>query len=273
MKPIYIGLFLLVGLSLVLFFIFGVDRTTIENGNKVGPIAYGDGNVAVIIEPRKHAALSLVVRNIYEELGDDWVIQVFHGTENGDWCKDLLKDLKDRVEFVNTGWSNFKDGNAYSLYVNSLNFWTQVKHENVLVFQTDSVILPGSPHVIEEFMKYDYIGSPWEFFDEWPQGRVGCGGFSFRKRSAMIDVIVQTPPDPKDRWEDLYFVEMMEQKPERYSIAPVDVAQKFCVGSLYYETPFSVHQCWNGGLPADSLATLEKRYPIVAQLRELQHVV
>lgn len=261
-------LFFAVGLTLILVFTLRSSDGEIINEDR-SKVDHGNLKMAVIIEPRKHAAMDLVVRNVYEELEDDWGIQIFHGTLNEEYVKGLFGDLDPkRLSYVNTGVTNFNDGHEYSAYVNSMEFWSAIPAEHILIFQTDSVILPRNPHVIEEFMDCDYIGAPWEFFEEFPKGRVGCGGFSYRKRSAMIKILMETPPNPKDKWEDMYYVEEIEKR-EDLKMASVALAKQFCVGAMYSEHPFSVHQCWNGGLPKEQYDKLVKNYPIIETLRKL----
>jgi hypothetical protein len=218
--------------------------------------------VAVIIEPRKHKGLEYVVKNVRTHL-PSWPIQVFHGTKNEKFAKDCLKGVP-KVEFVNTGKDNFNSGTEYSQYMLTEEFWNRVKGEHVLIFQTDSIILKNSPHRIEEFLEYDYIGAPWK----WDR-TVGCGGFSLRKKSSSLEAIHTSPPRPHDA-EDAYFRNFFRDSP-KHSLAPLDAGLKFCVGSMYNAKPFSVHKCWGkDGLTGPELETLIRDHPEVKTLIDLQ---
>jgi hypothetical protein len=218
--------------------------------------------VAVIIEPRQHKALEYVVKNVRTHL-PSWPIQVFHGTKNEQFAKDCLKGIAN-VQFVNTGKDNFNSGTEYSQYMLGEEFWNRVKGEHVLIFQTDSIILNQSPRRIEEFLEYDYIGAPWKW-----DNTVGCGGFSLRKKSSSLEALHTSPPS-RDAAEDTYFRNFFRDSP-KHSLAPLDAALKFCVGSMYSQRPFSVHKCWgHDGLTNEELDKLTRDHPEVQTLIDLQ---
>lgn len=72
--------------------------------------------------------------------------------------------------------------------------------EHLLVFQTDSIICANSRHNLNEYIGYDWIGSPWD-----PNGQYGGnGGLSIRRVSSIVDILRhQTRVDgsePEDVW-------------------------------------------------------------------------
>jgi len=227
---------------------------------------------AVIIEPREHKALNHCVRNVVKVLPAEWKVQVFGGPGNRNFCYRIFADLvkTQKVEFVNTGRLNFVNRvNVkcdYSRYMCSMAFWNKVKGEHVLIFQTDSVLCPGSPHTINSFLrqKYDYIGAPWP----GKPLRNGCGGLSLRTKSSHVACVRAKGFNP-DIGEDVVFSNFCRRS-KRFRLAPGEVARKFCVGSVYYEQPFAVHQFWPS-LPGQQARALMKRYPDVAKLVQLQN--
>jgi hypothetical protein len=72
--------------------------------------------------------------------------------------------------------------------------------ENLLVFQTDSMLCANGRHTFEEYAEYDWCGSPWD-----PNGKYGGnGGLSIRRVSAMLDVLRHQQrvdgSEPEDVW-------------------------------------------------------------------------
>ena len=69
---------------------------------------------AIIIEPRKHKALSFVLKNFLENLSSSWSIIVFHGNLNKEYVKNIIdKDLnkyKDRIKLKNLHLDNVTRG-------------------------------------------------------------------------------------------------------------------------------------------------------------------
>lgn len=87
---------------------------------------------------------------------------------------------------------NTKDTKFYSELLTNKEFWRRITTaEYVLVFQRDSRFCRQSKYTFLDFLgKYDYIGAPW--IPEYRQEAkycVGNGGFSLRRRQAMIDCV------------------------------------------------------------------------------------
>ena len=59
-----------------------------------GPLAVAapgsTDRVALLIEPRCHPALEHVVRNAMHFLGEGWQLQIFHGTENEAFLREIF---------------------------------------------------------------------------------------------------------------------------------------------------------------------------------------
>jgi len=200
--------------------------------------------VAVIVEPRQHPLFAFVVHNVVTHLPDHWSVQVFHGTTNTTFVKQALADLP-HVTYTSLGKPNLS-ADGYNRLLTSPWFWTRVAGEHVLLFQTDSVIL-DSPHTIDEYLGYDYVGSPWNLAISradrtGTRDGVGCGGFSLRKKSSALAALPHLD-DPVQYGEDVVFAEFFERHPD-YTVAPKSVAQTFCMGEVYVDKPFAMHKCW-----------------------------
>ena len=91
----------------------------------------------------------------------------------------------------------------YNNRLTSLAFWEQFTEENILIIQHDSAILRTG---IEDYFKYDFIGAPIKWID-FPAMN---GGFSLRRKSAMINVIKNYYYNGLDN-EDIYFCNGLKQ--------------------------------------------------------------
>jgi hypothetical protein len=141
---------------------------------------------AIIIEPRKHQALSFVLNNFLENLSDEWNIIVFHGNNNHSYLLNIienqLKNYVNRIKLINLGIQNLTI-NDYNNLLKSRKIYDFVPTETFMIFQTDTMIIPKYKHYINYFLKYDYVGAPWI------NKLVGNGGLSIRKKTKMLQII------------------------------------------------------------------------------------
>ena len=112
-------------------------------------------------------------------MGIKWGLQIFHGTENEEFIKELLKDFNN-VVYENLNIQNFKDRQTHTKILKTTDFWKKSKGEKILIFQNDSMLLKSG---IEEFLKWDYIGAPWKTPKEGCL--VGNGGLSLRTKAVL----------------------------------------------------------------------------------------
>ena len=162
-----------------------------------------------------------------------WSLQIFHGTENGEWMKTMLHSWPN-VIYTNLQVSNLTVSD-YSRLLKTPRFWNGISGEHVLIFQTDSIMLRSG---IDEFMSYDYIGAPWKVTKEH-QYLIGNGGLSLRRRNVMIKICDQYP-DTTHRPEDVYFAEHLLH--DGYKLPTKEIAMKFSVETMYNERPLGVHK-------------------------------
>jgi len=175
---------------------------------------------AVIVEPRNHKALSFVLTNMHNNLPKNWNII---------WCHTDITDTKTILEKVkiprlstlllkHKGNMNIGD---YNNLLCSEEFWNYFNKENILIFQTDSVIISESPFDLREYLDYEFIGSPWPFKDMFQY--CGNGGFSKRTKSAMLKVIKTLGPNP-GLPEDVF---LSTHARHLIKVAPRYIAQRF----------------------------------------------
>lgn len=134
---------------------------------------------------------TMMIQNTHNNIPDDWVIQVFYTgagqSLNGITInpglnrliasgrlrltvipKEVLAVKKKRFELMTELW-----------------IWQNMLSDRILLFGGGSVICSNSPHSINDFTHYDYIGTPWSAY----KGVGGDGGISIRNRKLMVKII------------------------------------------------------------------------------------
>ena len=144
--------------------------------------------VAVLVEPRNHPFLPGVVRNVMYFLNGlghgTWNLHVFCGTTNADAVRALFPGWEFTV--TSMGVANI-DTNQHNKLLLSTAFWEAIAEENVLIFQTDSMMFRPLP---DDLIACDMIGAHYlNPNEQTPLGRGYNGGFNFRKKSAVLDCL------------------------------------------------------------------------------------
>ena len=88
----------------------------------------------------------------------------------------------DGVDFIQASHMTIDEYSAFC--INKLHSY--VNTDFCLIFQDDGFIL--NPELwSDDFLKYDYIGSPWPLYIGWPKvgEQVGNGGFSLRSKKLL----------------------------------------------------------------------------------------
>lgn len=190
---------------------------------------------AVIVEPRHHKDLETVIKNVMYFLNESdsdikWGLKVYYGTKNENFVKNIVKNWKNvKLESLNVEDLN---GILYNNLLKTPNFWKSIESNNILIFQTDSLLLKFG---IEKFISYIYIGAPWIRFREWKI--VGNGGLSFRKKSRMIEISENYKNDDITM-EDIYFCKYLNDN----ELPDISVAKQFSVEDVEYDNPLGLHQ-------------------------------
>lgn len=226
----YIILFLV--LLIILFTILYLYKK-----NNILKESYTERYTAIIIEPRKHKALSFVLENFLTNLPENWDFIIFHGNKNIEYINDILEndlfEYKDKIKLKNLNVNNLtlKD---YNKLLVSKEFYDNVPTEIFLIFQTDSIICEDYKNLIIDYLKYDYIGAPWR------DKNIGNGGLSLRRKSKMLEIIDKCPY--KNEPEDIFFG---TKCPEIYRNKPsFENSQNFSVETVYNDVSFGVHKPW-----------------------------
>ena len=245
--------------------------SNIENMDQIANMDSTQKYTAIIVEPREHKALLLVVQSVFDNFpGNQWSVIIYHGTKNAAFVQNLLDfpnalgKYKDRITLVNLQVDNMTIP-EYSRLLVSKSFYDPIQTEMFLIFQTDSIICKEYAHLITQFMEYDYVGAPWK-----PPGinnsLMGNGGLSLRRKSKMLELIDKCPYID-ELPEDQFFcvpcsaVTMHMPTPEQ--------AQAFSVEQIYTPYSFGVHKPWNY-LTNEQMKTKQEHCSNLDKLVELQ---
>jgi hypothetical protein len=246
---------------------------------------------AIIIEPREHKALSLVLNNFIKNLDKNWTFYIYHGINNKKLIKNIineeLKDYKKKIKLINLNVENlsFEDYNKI-LYDNS--FYDKINTEMFLIFQTDSLISNKYSKLIYNFIEYDYVGAPWL------NGCIGNGGLSFRKTKKMVEILNNTSYYYiKDNVEELMNEDIFFSNNEEIFFKTeyiketnnnidknifinnnvykpcLEEARFFSVETIYNEMSFGIHKPWLY-LNNNQLESIKKLFPELDLLCDLQ---
>uniref|UniRef100_A0A6C0AN10 DUF5672 domain-containing protein n=1 Tax=viral metagenome TaxID=1070528 RepID=A0A6C0AN10_9ZZZZ len=213
-----------------------------------------DSKALVIVEPRKHEHLQYVCENFDKNMCKSWDLYVFHGKSASAFAQAATAGIKGRRVYLIPLNTDSLDGDGYNALFKSLEFWEQVKAENILVFQTDAVLCSASEFKVKDFMKYDYIGCGsyagaignkkdiWG--KEYSKGNsfYGIGGLSFRKNSFQKQCIRKYPGIAADYPEDVFFSNCVEESSNKPESA--EVLANFCTQDSFLKRSFGAHNTW-----------------------------
>lgn len=227
-------------------------------------VAMSTSKVALIVAATVDGTFQAVVTNVMGHLPTDWGLVVVYSASSEFFVRHALRHFVN-VRFVAMPEAfSITSVNDYNKMMMSAQFWKSIQAEKVLLFQTDSIILHSR---IEPFLKYDYIGAPWDVPTNERvmklvqggllQSAVGNGGFSLRSTEAMIKACERlhwsgNASMVQMEQEDLYFARTLPTL--GFTVAPVDVAYNFSVevpltGHAYsrleaHHKPFALHSAW-----------------------------
>lgn len=193
----------------------------------------------VIVEPRNHSSLKIVIDNVCNNT--NLPIILFHGTSNEELSKKIKEESNCDIHLKNLRKDNISV-KEYNKLLYSKDFWNDASYfgDKILLFQTDSGICENTERDLQDFSEYDYCGAPW-----WGK-IVGNGGFSIRSASKMIDMLPEKIPR---RNEDEYFSKKCRESID-CNLCEKDVAKGFSMETTYKYPPediFGFHKPWGWG--------------------------
>ncbi len=166
---------------------------------------------AVFLDFRSFPHIEFIIRNAIIKLGKDWAHTIVCGNNNYDFMTKICREISSNIRIIKLNINNIDYMEDYNNLLTSETFWNMFKGEKILIHQEDSCIFKSN---ISDFIKFDYIGAPWNTDKEWVQQSglkvaAGNGGFSLRTRKLMLHIIQNYPRGPKDN-EDVYFCRMIQ---------------------------------------------------------------
>eukprot|EP00668_Euglena_longa_P014079 GGOE01018049.1.p1 GENE.GGOE01018049.1~~GGOE01018049.1.p1 ORF type:complete len:255 (+),score=69.38 GGOE01018049.1:67-831(+) len=224
-------------------------------------------DTAVIVEVRRHPLLVPVVHHMLQHIPNSTIVQVFHGPRNEQTLRSNFREALrvGRVVLTRLNHTNM-DIPMYNDLFYSVDFWEGCIGERIVVFQTDSAVCSLSPYSWADFLdpRWDFIGPPFRL--QW-KSKHQNGGFSLRRKSKMILALQKLSRTAagdlnEDRFFSLYAAKQGIVRP-----APLKVARKFAVETLFYASPFAIHKAW-AYQSAKQLSELRRCCP---ELRTLFH--
>jgi hypothetical protein len=212
-------------------------------------------------------AVKFVMNNVLDTLDTNWKLIVFPGIHNKTEVNELITALppekKSRVSVEEIHLDNLNT-ETYNRLMMSKRVLDKIPTELFLVVQTDSLICEEGKHLLNKFIKYDYVGAPWKDRDA-----VGNGGFSLRRKSKMIEILKAC--DQGHHNEDgFYSGGCGKVKP--YKPSPKE-AEEFAIETIKTNKPvFGLHKAWYY-LPEEDEAHEKKcrGYLALKKLNKAQH--
>jgi len=140
---------------------------------------------AVLIEFRIFPHLEFLIRNTILKLNSDWCHTIICGNLNYDYMLNLCNSISPHINVIRLNYDNLNIS-TYSLLLADIKFWDLLHGTKILIYQEDSILFKNNIH---DFIKWDYIGAPWQKHQNDTLTLVGNGGLSLRTKQCMIDVI------------------------------------------------------------------------------------
>lgn len=171
------------------------------------PPCLNDDLIGVIVETRSLSNLTFVVKQVHQLLNIP--IQLFHTPNNREYIYASFKDkILDNVLYTTELNCGHLNPSLYNSIFLSPQFWESlIGRKKILVFQTDAMLCKRAPELIDNFMKFDYIGSAWERSRPFAKICIdgGNGGLSLRDWEMSMAALHRFPPDDWIGGEDDYF--------------------------------------------------------------------
>ncbi|CAF0969216.1 unnamed protein product [Rotaria sordida] len=221
--------------------------------------------IAVIVDDRAIESVVNTVNNVIEHIPVDWKVQIITPYENWSFYnKSSLNQYINSDRILLTDLEQKSNGLASDKYINSIltssSFWHKVYGDKVLLFQIDAVLCSNSSYNINDFLQYDFVGAPWV--------GGGCcnGGLSLRTRSKILQMLenkrFRFPVNQIN--EDGWFTDNLPYFNGR--VAPISIAKKFSVESIYHPRPFGVHKPHTNTIGSYNMNRLCQECPEVSAL-------
>ena len=165
-------------------------------------IRYGNATMyAMIIEPRFDDVTEHVIYNFMHFLNPlGWNLIIISYSGNHQMIQEkyphaFVCDIGDKhIYFDDSGSPNISI-DSYNTILLDVEMWRQLPGETIIVFQRDCIMFREFP---KHFTLYDYAGANFYEINQSPLFGGMNGGFSIRKREAMIECLERVS------WDDIF---------------------------------------------------------------------
>jgi hypothetical protein len=184
-----------------------------SNNNNANDIFNGTitNKVAVIIETRFRTNLIPLILHFGSVLGPSWPILVYTSAEAvGQFSASsaLARYLKSGIVQVRILPQTvlFTNSDSVNQFMTQKWLWESLAPaENILLFQSDSMLCANAARSVDDYFEYDFVGAPIAT----DLGKGYNGGLSLRKRSSTMRVLEEWDWEKTkkegDRFEDQWF--------------------------------------------------------------------
>lgn len=196
--------------------------------------------IGLVVETRCHRNLPVEVRNVIHRCKVR--VQIMHGLDNAEFIHRRLGDLIDTGQVVTTKLkTSGLNGSIYNgLFLNPT-FWHAVAGRGkILVFQTDAMLCRRAAYNLDNFAKFDFIGSRREAVPGSGLTFSYNGGLSLRDWRLTTEVLNKFPPQGWKGGEDDYFPLFMALNGGR--VSDPDACDRFCGQRHFMRGCFGLHK-------------------------------
>lgn len=163
------------------------------------------GNIAVLLEPRRSPMIEYTVKQVMRALGPTWALQVFVSSANEHFVRSCLRAYSNDTgrNIILTRLADFglDDMSEYGNRLQSAfsahkKLYEAIQSEHILWFQLD-VVMRDPPK--EDWLQYAFIGAEWRGCEYPTCSQHSCqeicgggnSGLSLRRKSLLLRVATQ----------------------------------------------------------------------------------
>ncbi|EPS35262.1 hypothetical protein H072_11521 [Dactylellina haptotyla CBS 200.50] len=279
-----------ISLALVWFmWLFGPSHETVKSAmpkvsvnyhpNRPPPSPYNETKLALLIETRPLGHLAPLLLHMITVVPPDWRF-LFLGTNESiaHLNASLPVQMHERngkldLRLVPDNLSVAGQEQTSKTFTN-LWFYEEVLGgkrgvENLLVFQTDSILCANSELSINDWLDYDWVGAPWNLNDRFG----GNGGLSLRKISKIRQVLTFQNRIEGTEPEDLWLINRIGLLPNANMATPTQESE-FSVEQVWHQSPMGFHLGWGGArLPEGVWDKEEQRKRVYEYCPEIKMIM
>lgn len=220
-------------------------------------LGHVQNKVAFMVETQYTDHLVPLILHFHGVLGPDWPIVFFTTQEviqthlgpshSAIWQRAVTSGAVVVIPIPESKGFDLTDRVGVNLFLVDPWVWQKLAPaKHVLLFQSDSMICANSPHKIEDFFHWDFIGPPPLQDRHWYHG-----GLTLRNRTMIMDILsephdwlAETKAGTDGGGEDIWFATKMEARGGKLPDWPMAIqfAEEFDWNVEAYKTPFGYHK-------------------------------